>query len=224
MNKIRFLYDVMKTMKAKEEVKGILQVQVEKNQATILSLQNEFEKNLSTGEIKTKVTASLNYEGTIHLPEHHAHAAAPCSPERKHHEGLHHMHYSPSRRHGGLKELFSKWTFTLSLLNALQVKEEEKTTILSLDANDLSEDMKKLFSERIVHTGRHHRQSHGLLKEFYSIDHPEVKLSIFINSNYEIEKVVATAAGTQIDAQASQHDLNADAQVVFVWEDESDAS
>ncbi len=225
MNKIRVLYDVMKTMRAKEEVKGVLQIQVEKDQATILSLQNEFEENLSKGKIKTKLTGSLDYEGRIHLPEHRAEGAAPCSPERKHHEWLHHMHHFPARRRGGLKEIFSKWTFALSLLNALQVEEqEEKITMISLNANDLPEDMKKLFSERIAHVGRHHDQRHGLLKEFCSIYHPDVKLSIFINPNYEVEKVVVTAAGTQMDEQAGQHDLKADAQVVFVWEDKSDAS
>jgi len=223
MNKIRILYDVMRTMKAKEEVNGVLQVQVEKDQATILSLQNKFEKNLSTGKMKTKVTASLDYEGEIHLPEHHAAASYPT--EGKHHEWLRHMHHFPLRRRGGLKEVFSKWTFALSLLNALQVEEqEENITMLSLNANDLPEDMKKLFSERITHAGGHHDQGHGLLKEFCSIDHPDVKLSIFINPNYEVEKVVVTAAGNQMDAQARQHDLKANAQLIFMREDESDAS
>lgn len=223
MNKIRVLYDVMNTMKAKEEVKGVLQVQVEKNQATILSLQNEFEKNLLTGKMKTKVTASLDYEGKIQ--GHHAEEAAPYPPERTHHDWLHHMHHFPSHRRRGVKEILSKWTFALSLLNALQFEERAgKITVISLSANDLPEDMKKLFSERIAHKGRHHGQRHGLLKEICSIDHLDIKLNIFINPNYEVEKVIVTAAGTQMDAQAGQHELKADAQVVFVWEDKSDAS
>jgi hypothetical protein len=223
MNKIRVLYDVMNTMKAKEEVKGVLQVQVEKDQATILSLQNEFEKNLLTGKIKTKVTASLDYEGRIQ--GHHTEDAAPCRPERMHHDWLHHMHHFSSRGRRGLKEIFSKWTFALSLLNALQVEEREgKITVLSLSANDLPEDMKELFSERIIHAGRHHHQGHSLIREISSIDHLDIKLSIFINPNYEVEKVVVTAEGNQMDAQTSQHDLKADAQLVLVWEDESDAS
>lgn len=40
----------------------------------------------------------------------------------------------------------------------------------------------------------------------------------------QVEKVVVTAAGNQMDAQTSQHDLKADAQLVLAWEDESDAS
>ena len=223
MNKIRVLYDVMNTMKAKEEVKGVLQVQVEKDQATILSLQNEFEKNLLTGKMKTKVTASLDYEGRIQ--GHHAEDAAPCPPERTHHDWLHHMHHFPSHRRRGLKEIFSKWAFALSLLNALQFEERAgKITVISLSANDLPEDMKKLFSERINHAGRRHDRGHELIKEISSIDNLDIKISIFINPNYEVEKVVVTAAGNQMDAQTSQHDLKADAQLVLVWEEESDAS
>ncbi|GEM_PF-1267340 len=223
MNKIRILYDVMNTMKAKEEVKGVLQVQVEKDQAMILSLQNEFEKNLLTEKMKTKVTASLDYEGRVQGD--HAEDAAPCPSERTRHDRLHHMHHFPSHRRRGLKEIFAKWTFALSLLNALQFEERAgKSTVISLSANDLPEDMKKLFSEKIAHVGRHHGQGHGLLKEFCSIDHLDVTLNIFINPNYEVEKVAVTAAGTQMDAQAGQHDLKADAQVVFAWEDKGDAS
>ncbi len=223
MNKIRILYDVMNTMKAKEEVKGVLQVQVEKDQATILSLQNEFEKNLLTGKMKTKVTASLDYEGKTQ--GHHAEDAAPCPPERTHHDWLHHMHHFPSHRRRGLKEIFSKWTFALSLLNALQFEERAgKITVISLSANDLPEDMKKLFSERINHASRRHDRRHGLIREISSIDHLDGKLSIFINPDYEVEKIVVTAAGNQLDAQAQQHDLKVNAQLILIGEDESDAS
>ncbi len=222
MNKIRILYDVMNTIKAKKNVKGVLQVQVEKDQAAILSLQNEFEKNLLSGEMKTKVTASLDYEGRI--KGHHREDAASCSPERMHHDWPHHMHHFPSHHRRGLKDGLAKWTFALSLLSSLQFEERAgKITVISLRANDLPEDMRKLFSERIAH-GRHHCQGHSLLKEFCSMEHPDVTLSIFINPNYEIEKVAVTAAGTQMDAQAGQHDLKADAQVVFAWEDQGNAS
>ncbi|AJQ29918.1 hypothetical protein [Pelosinus fermentans] len=223
MNKIRVLYDVMNTMKAKEEVKGVLQVQVEKDQATILSLQNEFEKNLLTGKMKTKVTASLDYEGRIQ--GHHTEDAAPCPPERTHHDCLHHMHHFSSHRRRGLNEIFSKWTFALSLLNALQFEERAgKITMISLSANDLPEDIKKLFSERINHAGRRHDRGHELIKVISSIDHLDIKLSIFINPNYEVEKVVVTAGGSQLDAQDHQHDLKANAQLILIREDENDAS
>jgi hypothetical protein len=50
MNRIKLLYDVMKTIKTKEILTWML---------------NDFEENLSTGQIKIKMTASVDYEGIM---------------------------------------------------------------------------------------------------------------------------------------------------------------
>ena len=63
MNKIKLLYDVARTMRAKEKVDGILTARVSKNQEEVFSLRNEFGKK-STGEAATKVSCELNLDGS----------------------------------------------------------------------------------------------------------------------------------------------------------------
>ena len=62
MNKIKVLYDVVKTMKEKEVFKGNVKFEAAKGAVKVLSFSNEFETNIKSGEtpdIKTGTTAQL---------------------------------------------------------------------------------------------------------------------------------------------------------------------
>lgn len=71
MNKIKLLYDVFKTVKSKEVFTGVFKAEIEKDQMKVFAIQNEFEKNLSTGQIKSKVNAEADYVGRTVGDEYH---------------------------------------------------------------------------------------------------------------------------------------------------------
>jgi len=206
MNKVKLLYDVVKTLKAKEVVTGVLQADVEKDQVNIFSIRNDFEKNLLTRQTKAKVTATVDYEGTRKKQQHHTGFTMPCPPERKH-MGFRH----------GLKGKFAMIAFALSILDALQIEEQpDKTIVMSLHANDLPEEMKQLLHEKVNQAGTcHHR--HSFINECGFADKLDLIITVLINKNYEVMKIVANAAGTQTDAQANPHNLKAKAELSFVW-------
>ncbi len=214
MNKIKFLYDVAKTMKAKEVLNGVLKAEVEKDQVKIFSIQNEFEKNLSTGQTKSKVTAEMDYEGRTGTQEHWAR----FDREREQHDFHRHMPHFHGRGREGLKEKFAKCALALGLLDAVKTEEQEdKTIVISLNANDLSADMKLLFHERMNQAGGHHHNGHRLMHEFCSVNELDLVISLHINKNYEVENILITAGGNQTDGQSQQHDLKAQAELSFVW-------
>ncbi|WP_371381038.1 hypothetical protein [Sporomusa aerivorans] len=216
MNKIKVLYDVVKTMKAKEVLAGVLKAEAEKDQTTIFSIQNEFEKTMLTKQTKVKMTAEWDCDSRpAHQHERPEGFTTPFFADRKHHEfsRINHQQFL----HNDLKGKLSKLAFALSLLDSLQVEEHaDKSITLSLETNDLPDDIKLLWQERLSQRGMHHHGRHSFLKEFCSADGLGAKLVVSINQHYEIEKIVLTAAGTQTDTQAMQHALTANAELSFI--------
>jgi hypothetical protein len=205
MNKIKLLYDVVKTMKAKEVLNGMLKAEVEKDQIQVFSIQNEFEKNLSTGQTKATVNAKVDY-------------TMPCLQKRECPELPRHMHHFHMHGREGLKEKFAKCISALSMLNALQAEErEDKTIVMSLKASDLPEDVKLLFRENMGHADMRHHQGCSLLREFHLLDKLDLVFTMFINKSNEVEKFVIAADGNYADPQTEQHDLKGRAELSFVW-------
>jgi hypothetical protein len=214
MNKIKFLYDVVKTMKTKEILNGVLKAEVEKDQVKIFSIQNEFEKNLSTGQIKSKVNAEVDYEGRTGAQEYcDGFGINKEQPDFQRH--IPHFH---GRGREGLKEKFAKWAFALGILDAVKIEEQQdKTMVISLNVNDIPTDMKLLFHEKMSQAKGHHHFDHPLMHEVCAVDELDLVLNLHINKNYEVENILLTAGGNQSDRQSQQHDLKARAELCFLW-------
>lgn len=219
MNKIKLLYDVVKTMRSKEVLNGILTVKVHKAEVNLFSLRNEFEKNLLTGQTKAKIDTTLDYEGKMVKHESNTEFTMPHSGGCRCHEIFQHLHKSHATCCGGrLKDKFSRLLFALGVLNALQTEEQaDKTILISLNANDLPEDVKLLLREKMNQASECHHHNHGFLKEFCAADSLDFVVNIFTNKNYEVEKIVITLVGTQKDEHNAPYDLTARAEVSFVW-------
>ncbi|HWR45145.1 hypothetical protein [Sporomusa sp.] len=217
MNKLKLMYDVVKTLRSKEVIAGVFTADVQKDQAKIFSLQNEFEKNLITCQVKAKINTELDYDGKLLKHESNSEFTLPHFCGHSHHQGRPLHHHGHAFRHGGIKGKLTRLSLALSILNAVQAAEQEnKTIVLSLNANDLPEDMKVLLREKISHADAHHPH-HGLMKEFCTVDQLNFVVNVFINKNYEIEKVVATLGGSRSDEHHEQHDLNARVELSFTW-------
>lgn len=218
MNKIKLLYDVMKTIKTKEVVTGVLQAQIEKDQVAIFSIQNEFEKNLSTGQTKAKITASVDYAGRSDRHEQHAGETDGRSFRARRQESHGHMHHWHAHIREGLRERFTRYLFALSLLNHLQVEEQEdKMTALFLHARDLPEDMKQMLYQKINRVLAHHHHGHDLVKEC-SAERLDVLIRMVIDENDEIKKILITTAEATTEAQAGQPEFKAQAELSLQWQ------
>ena len=217
MNKLKLLYDVVKALKSKEVITGVLTADVQKDQKKIFFLHNEFEKNLATHRVKAKIVTELDYGGKAVKHESSNEFTLNRDHEHSHYRGRPFHPHGPGFRHGGFRGGLTRLSLALSLLNALQVTEQEdKTILLSLNSTDLPADLQTLLSERLSCGHPHHRH-HSLMKEFGTVANPRFMVSICIDKNYEIQKAVATLSGSGTDEQGKQQELAAKGELTFVW-------
>ena len=150
MNKIKLLYDVARTMRAKEKVVGILTAQVHKDQEEVFSLRNEFGKN-ATGEATTKVSCELNLDGTRVKRE----SLTEFSTEGDCRDGRGLLGKLFRHHHGtgeccGIKGFFTRISFALGILGSLHVAEQDdEGAVISLNLTDLPEELKTLLLEKM---------------------------------------------------------------------------
>lgn len=203
MNKIKLLYDVVMAMKNKDALQGVLTAEAQKDRVNIFTIRNEFEKNLLARQTKAKISTEMDY------------STLPCCSEGSHHEFINHMHKGHC---SGLKGMLTKLALALAILNALQVEEQEgKAVIMSLNADDLPEDAKELIRDKISRAGSGGHCGQGFLKEFCTADKLALLLKMFVNKRSEVEKILITFGGSQVDGQNEQHDLKARAELSFSW-------
>lgn len=202
MNKLKVLYDVVTVMKNKEVLNGIITAQVHKDEAQMLSFQNEFEKSLLTGRTKAKIDTEFT---------------APHGDDCRHRDFFRNLHQCHDARCCGLRGKLNKLAFAFSLLNALQVNEQDgKTLVLSLKFADLSEEIKTLLGEKLrrAHVG-HHEQAG--VKNCCAVEDVDGSVSIFVNKNSEVEKIALNLSGISKDEQSATHKLSARAELSLVW-------
>ncbi|MBP2643008.1 MAG: hypothetical protein H6Q67_895 [Firmicutes bacterium] len=206
MNKIKLLYDVVNTMKEKEGLQGVLNVQVEKDQAVVVSCQNEFEKNFLTGQTKVKVALQMDGPENIRLSEH---PWGSWHQDGKHHEFWQHKH--PFHGCRSLKEKLAKLALVFSLLHSLQAEErEDKSIVMSLNSNELPENVKHELLNKFFQAGMHHQHGDNILREFCAADKKEAVITMTVNQKYEVQQIVCRVEGWNNDeSQMQPHNLKA---------------
>lgn len=180
MNRVKLLYEVVKTMKEKETWQGRFTVHASKDQATIFKLDNEFEKQLANGATKLKVHVELDADGKkmshdsntefnfgAFQDQHHSgfHESMHCRPGIRGIFHLHPMHCSPEQdifqhqqhfrfHRGNFKEGLSRLAFLLNLFD--QIKLETKTDqsfILSLQLKELPQEFHEMMRHKMSKAG-----------------------------------------------------------------------
>jgi hypothetical protein len=219
MNKLKLLYDVARTMKAKEKVDGVLTAQVRKDQEEVFSLRNEFGKN-SIGEATTKVSCELNLEGSKVKRESLTEfsAAGDCQQGggllgklfRRHH------HHNKDEC-CGIKGIFTRISFALGILSSLQAEGlDDGGAVVSLDLSDVPEDMKIQLLEKM--NPKHACHSHcGFLAESDALETLDGVVVLTVNKGREIEKITVNLDGRVQNADSESHNLAASAEVLFAW-------
>ncbi|MEG6584882.1 hypothetical protein [Dendrosporobacter sp. 1207_IL3150] len=209
MNKLKFLYDVVKTLRDKDVINGVATVEVQKDQAKILYVKNEFQKNLVTMETKANIISEVDYEGKKVKHQSTTEFTNHCPGNGMHHKLFRHMHHAGGRC-GGIKAKLTKLSFVLGLLDNMKAEEQaDKTTLVTLEMTELPEDIKTLIQERMIHAESHHNQRHCcFMKECSCIEKGKFTFAMTVNIDHEIEKIVVTFDGVQQNEDDEQHILD----------------
>ena len=202
MNKIKFLYDVVKTIRAKEILQGVATVEVQKDQGQIFYVKNEFQKNLVTMQTKASIHTEINYEGMEVKHQSTTEFTKNCGG----HKGFRSFYH----RGGcctGIKAKLNKIAFALRLLNDIQVAEQEnKTTLITLELPEIPEEIKAVLKERMTQADSHGRCCFA--KELFSLESGKCSAAMTVNQDYEVEKIVITFDGMQNNEANEEHALN----------------
>jgi hypothetical protein len=215
MNKLKLLYDVARAMSKTEQIDGLLQLNVRKDQEEVFSLRNKFEKNaagegkttvsselnIDRGHVKRESTTEFNLSGNCHRGPgmlrrifHHHHEAAGCC---------------------GIKGVFTKLSMAFGFLSSLEVKEGENgSAVVSLNWSDVPEEMQTLLREKMQE--KKECCSHGgFLKECHEIETLNGVLVMTVNKDRVIETVSLNLGGTVLDEKSGSHTMAATAEVQF---------
>lgn len=235
MSKIKLLYDAVTAIKEKDSCSGNLKVEGNRDGVKIFGLDNEFEKNMGDGRTRAKISLEIDCEGKKVKHESSTEFACPGSHDDRRHDFWRHMafrhghghgHYPKhdhmagwGGKHGGIKEKLNKLAFLLNVLNNLKVEErEDKSTVLSLDFNEIPGELKKSIHEKFQRhqmSGAHGHQC--LLKEFAGMDVTTALLHIFLNKNKEVEKILLAVTGKQKNDLNQPHQLDLQAELRLAW-------
>jgi len=221
MSKMKLMYDVINTMKEKDLITGVFKAEVKKDQIKIIGFNNQFEKNLANGETKCKISTEIDCNDKKFKHESQTEFTSQGCQGKMHRGFMQHMqhmhhHHQPSDQNyedircGGIKEKLTKLAFVLNVFNQIKVDEkEDKSIVLSLNLNEIPEDIKKVFQERMSQrTMSEHHQHHGFMKELSTLKDPKIELNLCITKNKEVEKIMLTVEGKQIDELNENHDMN----------------
>ena len=170
MNKLKLMYDVVKTMKEKENLKGTFQAEGTKDRMKVFGCANEFARNTATGETRIKLNTEFDWQGQKmkhesstefnskgfrggmrpgmirHMHGHPGAFAGQVFPEH----GPFHAHFHHGMHCGGFKEGLSRIGLLLQVLNNIKLEEkEDQTVVLSLNGADFPEEFRQALQERM---------------------------------------------------------------------------
>jgi len=209
MNKLKFLYDVVKRLQAHEVINGVATVEVQKDQGKIFYVRNQFQKNLVTMQTTANITSEVDYEGKQVKHQSTTEFINQCPGNGMHYKLFRHMHHAGGKC-GGIKTKLTKLAFVFDLLNSIKVEEQaDKTILVTLEIAELSEDIKALLqAKRSQAESHHHHNQCCFMKELCGIEKGKLSFSMSVNENYEIEKIVVVFDGVQRHGEKEQHVLD----------------
>ena len=220
MNKIKILYDVLKTMKSKDVFNGTLTAEAVKGEKKVFGIENSFMKNKQTGFKKVITNSEVDCEGKkIKLQNSFEFQGDDCCAHECFIKKIH-----AYKGKSGVKDCFGKITFALGVLNSIKVLEEQdKSIILSLQPADMPEDLKALFCEHMKECCNNHKCmdeedcKHKFMKEFHNMEKTDFDFKVFVNSKSEIQKISVLVNGVKKDEDIEECDMKVTAEIGFNW-------
>jgi hypothetical protein len=219
MNKIKLLYDIARNMKNREQLSGILQAKVQKDQKEVLTLRNQFEKN-DQGKGKCIVSAEFNLDGRHVTRESSTEFDLPgCCGHgpglmRKFFHGKHGAH---PQHCCGIKGFFGRLGAALGILNTLEAEErQDGGARMYLDFAALPDEMKAGLLERMRQKAAH-CCDHGVLCQGHELEGVQGRVEVEVDGERKIETATLVLNGTLKDEKNELHPVTAWGEVQFSW-------
>ncbi|MDP3478840.1 MAG: hypothetical protein Q8R88_03655 [Desulfoprunum sp.] len=215
MKKIKLLYDVARTMKNMAKIDGSITVGVQKDQETVFSLQNKFEKD-EAGKVKANVSAKMNMNGEDLTRESTTEFTltgdhCPCTMWKSFHGRQDTAHCR------GIKGVFHRISTALGILSSLKVEDQPNgAAVISLNLNDVPDEIKTMLREKMQQKHASHPDCGGM-QGCQNVEMLNGLVVVTVNEKHTIDKLTVNLDGRAQDAESKAHSLAATAEVQFAW-------
>ncbi|MEY8001493.1 hypothetical protein AB8U03_15030 [Clostridium sp. Mt-5] len=182
MNKIKFIYDLIGSVKQKEDIKGSFNMSGIKGGNKVFEVNNNFEKENTKEKLKSSFNQEILFDGKKLRRNFCTELEGFSQDEKKlHHSFMSHIHngfHIHEHNEFHIHELnhenkLNKIKLLFGMLNDMEIeKDQENGYTLSLISDKVSEDVKKLLLEIInnhakedsncIHNNPIHHQHHNL--------------------------------------------------------------
>lgn len=221
MNKVKLLYDIVKTMKEKDVFEGQLDVAVNKGSEAIFKMNNEFYKNLSGGESKIKLNTEVLHDGKKVRHQSETEFTGDCCEKHqaffKHIHQLHHEKCAIGEfgKQCGIKWKLNKLACILGILHNLKVSESEKGCQISLDKNDIPEDMKICLHEKL--SQKMMEKHNQCCSQLEGMELTDINLVITISKSNDIENIHLSVKGKCSCSESGEQNVDISVNISFIW-------
>jgi hypothetical protein len=218
MNKAKLLYDVVRVLKNKEKIEGVLSAYVQKDQVEVFSLRNQFTKDGATA--RTAVSCELSLDGKKVKRES---TTEFSGSELCCHGGMRRLfHHHHHRHHGGeercgIKGALSRISFVLGLFSSLKAEEKDDgAAVLSIKLSEIPEELQALLRDKLNQRAGCHGHC-GFLEGNHTVQSLDGLALLTVNKEREIEKLSLHLDGRALNEKDEPHTLTATADVQFAW-------
>lgn len=219
MSKLNVLYNVMKTMKETEVIKGKGNVEAMFNELTIGTIEAEFKKDKLGGSCEKKVKAQIGteefkfeHEGNMKV------SGKMCKEGHGHH---HHL----EKCCNGAKNKMDKMLMLIKVLDKLELQELEngrKVLEITFEGNEIPKECIAMFHKTIE---KHHEGhgnccvNHEKFKKIFencpckdinkeTIQPEKVEIRVFISKDFKVESKSANIKLNVKDFDNKEHSLS----------------
>ena len=214
MNKAKLLYDVVRVLKNKEKIDGVLTAYVQKDQAEVFSLRNQFTKEGSAA--KTVVSCELSLDGKKVKRASSTEFSGSTLCCRGGMRRLFHSHNGGEER-CSIKGALSKISFVLGLFSSLKAAEKEDgTAVLSMRLGEIPEELQALLRDKLNQRAGCHGHC-GFLEGNHTVESLDGQALLTVNKDREVEKLEIHLDARALNEKDGPHALTATADVVFAW-------
>ena len=225
MNKIKLMYDVAKTMKEKEVFIGSLEIGGQKDQIEFFSLNNEFEKNLLSGQVKFKIKTALDLDGKQVKHESSSELTLQncCGGKHRHLRKHFHHHCDDGDTNcccTGLKGKLSALMYLLRLIDDLKIEElENKALALSLNIDEIPEELMNHMhgNFQCCMSDEEPQGHHQCMKDLMTMEKPNITFNMRLNEDRAVERIFITIKGKQKDQWDNFHEISLKAELNLKW-------
>ena len=209
MKKIKLLYDVFMNLRDQEIFNGTVKVDGRKNKENIFNADIKFEKNMTTGQVKTDVKVESNCEKKF---KHESKTEFNCNDgcHTSHHSFMKKLHSKNSNDKNCFKDKMGKISMLLGVLYNIKMDElSDGKVLLTFDMKDIPKNLKecmhKNMNEKCID------KKHKIFEHLHKMENHNGNVKILVNANKEVDKVTIELTGSNnLDKSKCNVEFNGD--------------